>query len=63
MRQRRRYVEMAERCGVIEFRLYGMEGGVMVEVLAHFKYLGLSLDQTEDDWSTVPQNVKWAQRV
>ena len=34
----------------MEFILYGMEEGVLVEGVAQFEYLGRPLDQTDDDW-------------
>ena len=30
-------MEMAERCGEMEFSLYGREGGVLVEGVENFK--------------------------
>ena len=47
------FVEMAARCGEMEFSLYGEEGGNMVEGVANFKYMGQTLDQTNDDWPAV----------
>ena len=47
------YVEMAVRCGDMEFSLYREEGGKMVEGGENFKYLGQTLDQTDDDWPVV----------
>ena len=46
MRIIKRDVEMAERCGEIEFRFYGREGDALVEGVSQFKYLGWTLDQT-----------------
>ena len=40
---------MDNRCEKIEFRLYGREGGVLVEVVTQFEYLGRPLDQTDDE--------------
>ena len=50
MSPRQRDVDMEERCGEMEFILYGMEGGVLVEGVAQFEYMGLPLDQTDDNW-------------
>ena len=41
-------VEMAVRCGETEFILGGEEGDDMEEGVATFKYLGRTLDQTDD---------------
>ena len=56
-------VEMAERGGELEFRLYGRQEGALVEVVANFQYLGRSLNHTYSDWPSVQQNVTWAHRV
>ena len=53
MRIMQRGVDMAERCWDMESRLYGKEGGALVEGVANFKYLGRPLDQTDDDWLEV----------
>ena len=34
-----------------------------MEGVAKFKYLGRPLEQTDDNWPELRQNVKWAQRV
>ena len=34
----------------MEFRLYGGEDDAPVEGMTTFKYLGLLLEQTENDW-------------
>ena len=52
-RLRQRDVEMAAICNNMEFSLYGEEGGNMVEGVANFKYMGQTLDQTNDDWPAV----------
>ena len=54
---RRRDVEMTVRCGKLEFSLYKEEGGEMVEGVVTLKYLGRTLDQTDDDWSVVRRNI------
>ena len=46
---RRRDVEMAERCGEMEFSLYGRDGGALAERVSNFNYLGSPLDKTYDD--------------
>ena len=53
MRIIQRDVDMVERCREMEFGLYGREGGALVEGVTTFNYLGLTLDQTDDDWSAV----------
>ena len=62
MRLRRRDMDMAERCEEIEFSLYGRERDVMLEEVENSKYLERPLDQTDDDWTSVRQNVKRARR-
>ena len=37
----------------MEFILYMRERGVLVDVVAKFKYLGRPLDQTDYDWPSV----------
>ena len=42
-----------ERCGGMEFILYGREGDALAEGVANFKYLGRPLDQMENYWPAV----------
>ena len=42
-------VNMAARCGEMEFSLYWEEGYKIVEGVANSKYMGQTLDQTDDD--------------
>ena len=56
-------VEVTERYGEMEFRLYGREGGALVEVVAIVKYLGWTLYQMDNYWSEVRHNIKWARKV
>ena len=51
------YVEMAERCGEMEFSLDGEEGDERVENVPTFRYLGRPLDKTDDDWKAVRWNI------
>ena len=44
---------MAERCRDMEFILYRREGDMLVEGVANFKYLGIPLYQTDNDWPEV----------
>ena len=44
---------MAERCREMDFRLYEREGGVLIEGVDIFKYMGWPLDQTDYYWPTV----------
>ena len=60
---RQRDVEMAERCGGMEFKLDGEEGDKRVDNVPTFQYLGLPLDQTDDDWTDVRQNIMRARLV
>ena len=48
---------MVERCGEMEFRLDGEEEYERVENVPTFRYLGQPLDQTDDDWTAVRQNI------
>ena len=47
----------------MEFRFHSREGDAIVEGVAKFKYLGQTLDQTDDDWPAVWRNVKWDRRI
>ena len=47
----------------MEFILYGGEGGALVEGVENFKYLGRPLDQTDDNWTTIRQNIKQERTV
>ena len=58
-----RDVEMAERYGYMEFILYSIKGGVVVEGVTKFKYMGRPLDQMDDELMAVRQNVKQARRL
>ena len=55
-RLRKRDVEMAARCGEMEFNLYWEEGDERVENVPTFQYMGRPLDQTDDDWPAVRRN-------
>ena len=46
-------MKMVERCGDMEFSMEGEEGDEMVEDMEMFKYLGINLYQTDDDWPLV----------
>ena len=54
---RRRDVEMAAICGGTEFNLDREEGEERVENVPTFRYLGLPLYQTDDDWLAVRQKI------
>ena len=56
-RLRRRDMEMAERCGEMDFSLEGGEGEERVDNVTRFRYLGRPLDQTDDDWTDVWRNI------
>ena len=49
MSLKRRYLEMAERLGEMEFRFYERLGCALLEGVSQFKYLGRPLDQKYDD--------------
>ena len=48
---------MAARCGEMEFSLYGEEGDKRVGNVKTLRYLGIPLDQTDDDWMAVRRNI------
>ena len=48
---------MAERCGEMEFILDGEGGDERVENVPTFRYLVISLFQTDDDWPAVQRNI------
>ena len=45
------------------FSLCRRNGDALVDVVANFKYLGRTLDQTDGNWPAVRRNYKQAQRV
>ena len=45
-RLRHRYLGMVDRCGEMEFILYGIEGDTLVEGVANSKCMGRPLNQT-----------------
>ena len=47
----------------MEFSLEGEEGDDMLEGVAMFQYLGITLDQTDDDWTAVRRNILRARLV
>ena len=53
----RRDLEMSARCGEMEFSIDGGKGDNMVYVVATFRYLGRTLDQTDDDWTAIQRNI------
>ena len=63
IRIRRRDVEMASRCGEIEFNLDGEEVDERVENVPTFRYMGRPLYQTDDDWTAVQRNIMHARSV
>ena len=56
-------MEMAERCSKMEFRMEEGEGDEMVEGVATVRYLGRTLDQMDDDWPAVRQNIMRARSI
>ena len=50
-------MDIAERCGEMDFSLEGGEGDDMVESVTTFRYLGRPLYQTYDDWLDVRRNI------
>ena len=62
-RTEQRDVEMAERCGEMEFSLEGGEGDERVENMKTFWYLGSPLYQTDGDWLTVWRNIMCTRSV
>ena len=57
IRLQRRDVEMAARCGEMEFNIDRKEGEDRLENVPTFRYLGLPLDQMGDDWPAVRRNI------
>ena len=47
----------------MKFNLDGEEGDEIVENVPTFQYLGRPLDQTDDDWPAVRQNIMRARSV
>ena len=62
-RFRWRDVEMAARCGEMEFNLDGEEGDNRVQNVRTFQYLGRLLYKTDDDWPAVRQKIIHARLV
>ena len=56
-RLRQRDVEMEARCGKMEFNIDGEEGEERLENVPEFRYLGRSIDQTDDDWPAVRRKI------
>ena len=54
---------MGERCREMEFSLYGRGGDALVEGVSKFKYLGRTLDQTDNAWPATKQNIKRVRTV
>ena len=54
---------MTVRCEEIEFNLDGEEVDNIVENVPTFQYLGQPLDQKDDDWPDVRQNIMCARSV
>ena len=63
MRLRRRDLELAYRSGEMQFSLYGVDGCVLVEVVPHFKYLGKTLYQSDNNWPVIIQIIRRSQKV
>ena len=62
-RLRQRDVEMATRCGEMEFSLDGEEGYKRVDNVPTFRYLGRPLNQMDDDCTAVRRNIMRAKLV
>ena len=58
-----RDVDMAARCGEMEFSLDGEEGDERVENVPTFQYLVQPLEQMDDDWPSVRRNIMQAMSV
>ena len=63
MRWRRKDVVIVSRCEGGAFSLTGEDDVDCIEGVGSFKYLGRILDQSDDDWPSVLQNVGKARRV
>ena len=55
---KQRNVELAQILGDMDFILYIMYGGALVERMLHFKYLGLHLYQTDNYWPVIRWKIK-----
>ena len=62
-RLRQRDVEIAARCGEMEFSLEGGEEEERVYHVATFQYMGRPLDQTDDNWPAVQWIIMRARSV
>ena len=58
-----RDVELDQRSRELEFSLYGREGDALVEIVAQFKYMGIPLYQSDDDWIEILRNTRRARKV
>ena len=56
-------MEVANRCVEMEFSMIGKEGEGTIERVALLKYLGRPLEQSDDNWPAVRQNIGRAQQV
>ena len=62
-RIRQRDVDMEARCGEMDFNPDGEEGDERGENLPTFLYLGRPLDQMDDDWTAVQENIMHTRSV
>ena len=56
-------IEIAQRPGETKFSFCEREGGALVEGVLQLRYLGHTLDQTDDDWTEIRHNIKRERKV
>ena len=54
----RRDVEMDQRSREMELSIYGKEGYEMVEGVTHLKYMGIPLDQSDNNWPLIHWKIR-----
>ena len=47
----------------MKFSFCEREGGALVEGVLQLRYLGHTLDQTDDDWTEIRHNIKRERKV
>ena len=60
MQLQQKDVKISHILGDIEFSLHKREGDGLVKGVAHFKYLGHTLDQTDGNWLEICWNINMA---
>ena len=63
MRSKHRDVGLAQRSGETEVSLYGIDVDELLEGVTQFKFMGIPLDQSDDYWTAILQNIRRSQKV